>query len=157
MSRPCVWMHDGAISPEDVALRTHPDAAVIFVFDEPSLKEEPVAFHRLSFMFDGVREAFAAIPHEVKEVRLGDPAAEILDFIREHKCDQLAVTDHSSPAVRGVIEAVKSKRMPTKIYPRPQLATYFDEPKRFSRYWNRVAKEVLGYAPKGGGRRHHRK
>ena len=34
-------------------------------------------------------------------------------------------------------------------YPRPTLAEYTEEPRRFSRYWDKCAPQVLGYAPKG--------
>ncbi len=153
MSRTCVWIHDAALSPEDVALRTHPDAAVVFVFDEPSLREEPLAFHRLRFVFDGVCELFETITHPIKEVRLGNTFDEIRDFCQLHGCSELALTDHANPFVRQIAGQLE-REMPVHVYPRSQLALYPEEPRRFSRYWNKVAREVLGYTPNSSKRFH---
>lgn len=155
MSRPCVWIHDAAISPEDLALRTNPHAAVVFVFDEPVLREEPVAFHRLDFVFAGVCELFASIGHTVKEVRRGDPVVEIAQFCVEHGCDAIHVTDNPDPRTRQVIQLLQ-KQHRVVIYPYETLTDYAEEPRRFSRFWDKTAKQVLGYHPRQRDRKFHR-
>ena len=154
MSRVCVWVHDAALSPEDVALKTHPDGPAVFVFDEPGMREEPHAFRRHAFIFDGVCDLFGSIPNPVKEVRLGPVVEEILGFCSEHGCDRVAVTDHPEPATRLVIERL-GRELEVSVYPRPELAEYNLPPIRFSRYWNKVAKQVLGHHPKSGKKRWH--
>jgi len=154
MSHPCVWLHDAAISPEDLALRSNPHAAVIFVFDEPALREEPVAFHRLDFIFAGVCETFRTIAHPIKEVRRGDPVVEIADFCAEHGCDQIHVTDNPDPRTRQIVQSLR-KRHRVVVYPYETLTDYAEEPRRFSRFWEKTAKQVLGYHPRQN-RKFHR-
>jgi len=151
--RPCVWLHDAAISPEDVALRTHPDAVVVFVLDAPALQQEPWAFHRLSFMYEGIVAVYSAIPHVTKEVRVGDTLSEILTCCVENGCDTIAVTDHPDPLKRFIIERLQLS-MTVQIYPRDQLVEYDAEPKRFSPYWNKVQKKMLGN-PSNRKRKYH--
>jgi hypothetical protein len=144
MSRPCVWVHDGAISRDDVAVRSRPDAALVFVFDEPELRREPAAFGRLSFVFAGVCELFGETPHPVKEVRVGDLAAEGAAFFPEHDCDTVCVTDSPDPRTRQVIAALK-RDFRVVVYPRGQLTVYDEPPVSFERYWEKVSRQVLGY------------
>lgn len=136
-----VWLHDAALSPTDVALRSQPTAAVVFVFDVAGLAAEPWAFHRLAFVFDGVCELFAAIPNPVKEVWLGDPAGLLAARGRA-----IHVTAHPAPPTRAAIDRLRRGR-PVYEYPRARLTEYAGEPRRFSRYWEKVAPDVLGYRP----------
>jgi hypothetical protein len=39
-------------------------------------------------------------------------------------------------------------------HPAPELARYDDEPKRFSRYWDKAAAQVTGKPAKRGGKWH---
>ena len=72
-----VWVHDAAMSPDDAALKANPNAAVVFAFDERSLRREPWAFHRLAFLFDGVTDLMRGLPNPVKLVTIGDPATDL--------------------------------------------------------------------------------
>lgn len=147
MSRVCIWIHDAAIRPTDEAIRQHPDGVAVFVFDEPSLKAEPWSLNRLRFVFDSVCDLFQQIPQPVKEVHRGDLLEIISACCAEHGCDTVALTDHPDPTIRAITEQLK-KRLQVIVYPRDQLATYESEPKRFSRYWNECASQILGYQPK---------
>ena len=146
-----VWVHDAAISPEDAALKANPDAAVVFAFDEPSLKREPWAFHRLAFVFDGVVELLRGLPNPVKLVTIGDPAADLAAVVRQTGAAAVHVTDHPHQAVREAVATLR-KSVTVRDYPRPTLAEYTEEPRRFSRYWDRCAPQVLGSAPRGAKR-----
>ncbi len=136
-----VWVHDAALSPADVALKTDPTAAAVFVFDAARLAADPWAFHRLAFVFDGVCELFAALPNPVKVVAVGDPAA----VFRAMGVRELLVTDSPNPGVRGPLAELSD--VTVRPLPRPRLADYRGEPKRFTRYWEAVAPQVLGYKP----------
>ncbi|VTS08206.1 hypothetical protein [Tuwongella immobilis] len=148
-----IWVHDHAISPDDVTLRSDPTAVVVFVMDSALIGSPKPAFHRLRFLWDGVVELFRGIPNPVKELRKGNCVVELLAAAQEHGCTRMMVTDHPSPPIQAVIAAMRAK-MPVQVLPRPQLTQYRDEPKRFTRYWDKVAKEVLGYQPRKAQRFH---
>jgi hypothetical protein len=152
MSQPCVWLHDASLRPTDPALVAHPNAAVVFVFDEPALRAEPIAFHRLDFVFQTVCELWHVLPNPHKEVRRGPLVAEIVDFCRSHGCDHVCVTDHPAPSLRQAIAELRT-HLRVDVLARPQMAEYTEEPKRFSRYWERVAPQILGYPPRTSPRR----
>ena len=149
-----VWVHDAALSPGDAALKANPDAAVVFAFDEPALRAEPWAFHRLAFVFDGVTDLFAAIPNPVKLVTIGDPAADLAEVAAKLGARQIHLTDSANPAVREIAEALR-REFAVTMYDRPTLADYAEEPRRFSRYWTKVAPQVLGRSAKAK-RGHHK-
>jgi deoxyribodipyrimidine photo-lyase len=147
-----VWVHDAAMSPTNSACLNNPNAAWAFVFDEPALRDEPWAFHRLAFVFDSVRELFQHQPNS--EVLLGEPVDELLKLATVMNAKELHVHDHPNPWVRSTIEGLKS-HINVVVHPRPQLAEYYDEPRRFSKYWEKCAEQVLGYKPKRGGKKLH--
>jgi deoxyribodipyrimidine photo-lyase len=143
----CVWLHQSSLSAIDKALAANPEAAVVFVFDAPSLQATPLAFHRLDFIYQSVAETFVAIPNRIKEIRAGDTVTEILEFCREYKCTEIHVTDNPEPAVRDWEERLE-RHLPVYVYDRDELTNYADEPRRFSRYWERTSTQVLGYSAK---------
>ncbi len=149
---PCasvVWVHDAAMSPDDAALKANPTAAVVFAFDERSLRREPWAFHRLAFVFDGVVELMRGLPNPVKLVTIGDPATDLAAAAKQLGAATVHATDHPNPWVRETTATLR-KSFAVTDYARPVLAEYTEEPRRFSRYWDKSAGQVLGYAPKGG-------
>ena len=93
----CILLTQNSLSSNDKALKSNPQAKVVFVFDEPNLRENPLAFHRLDFIYQSVAETFAEVPNEIKEIRLGETVAEILDFCREHNCTEIHVTENPEP------------------------------------------------------------
>jgi hypothetical protein len=141
-----IWVHDAALSATDVSIRSDPDAALIFVFDEERLRTHPMAYHRLRFIFDGVADLYANVPHAVKEVHRGATVAEVLAFCQKHRRTQLLVTDSADPYTRLIIEKLK-ERMPVTVLPRDVLVECPVYLKRFSRYWDKYASNILGYAP----------
>ena len=142
-----VWVHDATMAPTDPALQAHPDAAVVFVFDQDWMRDEPFNFRRISFLLDGVADLFASIPNPVKQVRLGHLATEVAAFAREVGATKVALTDGPFPGVRETAERLRAD-FDARSVDRPVYAHYADEPKRFTRYWDKVAPQVLGYNPK---------
>ncbi len=150
-----VWVHDAAMSWDDVALKANPAAAVAFVFDEPALRAEPWATHRLAFVMDGLDDLFARLPNPTKLTLIGDPAERLAALAHKLGATTIHVSEHPNP---WVVEAVEKLRYTFRVvvHPRPVFAEYPDEPRRFSRYWQRVAPQVLGYRPKSNpGKRWH--
>ena len=141
-----VWVHDATIAAIDPALTANPDAAVVFVFDGDWMRDEPWNFHRVSFLLDSVADLFASIPNAIKQVRLGNLAAEVGAFAREVGATTVALTDGPFPGVRETAERLRGE-FQVRSVDRPVFAHYDGEPKRFTRYWDKVAPQVLGYNP----------
>ena len=149
-----VWVHDAAMSSEDPALKANPTAAVVFAFDEDWLRAEPWNFHRVAFVLDGLADLFETIPNPVKQVRLGNLAAEVGAFAREVGATAVHVTDHPAPGVRETAAGLERDFAVTR-HARPALTQYDQEPVRFMRFWDKVAPQVLGYKP-SKSQKHHK-
>ncbi|MFZ4575711.1 MAG: FAD-binding domain-containing protein, partial [Phycisphaerales bacterium] len=148
-----VWVHDAAISWEDAAVKANPAAAVAFVFDEPALRAEPWAYHRLAFVLDSLEDLFAHLPSDTKLTLVGDPSERLATLARKIGATTIHVSEHPNPWVLETVERLRVN-FRVVIHPRPAFAEYPAEPKRFSRYWEKVAPQVLGYRPKSSKRMH---
>ena len=146
-----VWVHDAAMSWDDAAVKANPTAAVAFVFDEPALRAEPWAFHRLAFVLDGLDDLFARLPNSTKQTLIGDPAERLDSLARKLGATTIHVSEHPNPWVVETAEKLRST-FRVVVHPRPVFSEYPSEPKRFSRYWEKVAPQVLGYRPKSSKR-----
>ena len=146
-----VWLHDAALSVDNPALVSNPNAAVLFAFDAPALRTEPWAFHRLAFLFDGVHDLFNKANNPDK-ITVATDAVTAIETVAASGAE-IHVTDHPNPTVRKTVQALKS-RFRVIVYPRPVIAEYAEEPRRFSRYWEKAAIQVLGYRPKKADKWH---
>jgi deoxyribodipyrimidine photo-lyase len=146
-----VWVHDAALNWDDPALTANPAAAVAFVFDESALRAEPWAYHRLAFVLDGLDDLFARVPNPTKLSLVGDPAERLAAAAEKLGATTIHIPEHPNP---WVVETARQLRLTHRvvIHPRPSLAEYPHEPKRFSRYWEKVAPQVLGYRPNSSRR-----
>ncbi|MGL4424133.1 MAG: FAD-binding domain-containing protein [Gemmataceae bacterium] len=144
-----IWVHDAMLSAADITVQTFPTAAVLYVQDDASRFDEPWAPHRTQFVQEGVADLFASIPQAVKHSATGDTVATIVAMARAIGAKAIATTDHPAPAVRGVIEQLQ-RQQTVRVLPRPVLADYTEEPRRFTRYWEKVSRQVLGYTAKPG-------
>jgi deoxyribodipyrimidine photo-lyase len=148
-----VWVHDAALSWDDPAVKANPTAAVAFTFDEPALRVEPWAYHRVAFVLDGLEDLYQHLPNPVRLIRIGDPLEELTAIARRTGATTIHLTEHPNPLVVELSESLK-KMFRVVVHPRRPLTEYSEEPRRFSRYWDRVAEQVLGYRPKSGKRWH---
>lgn len=148
-----VWVHDAALSWEDPALKANPTATVVFVIDEPRLRAEPWAAHRWAFVLDGLDELFQHLPNEHRHLWIGDPVECLSELARRSGASTIHVSEHPNPWVVETCEILR-RTFRVVVHPRPTLAEYTDEPRRFSRYWERVAPQILGYRPKPKSRWH---
>ena len=84
---------------------------------------------------------------------VGGPAERLATLARKLGATTIHVSEHPNP---WVVETVEQLRLNFRVivHPRPMFAEYPDEPKRFSRYWEKVAPQVLGYRPKSSKRMH---
>ena len=148
-----VWVHDAAMSWTDQAIAMNPDAAVAFVFNEPALRNEPWAYHRLAFVADGIDDLFTTLPNSNKLTLIGEPTERLTALAHELGATTIHISEHPNP---WVIETAEQLRIKFRVivHPRPTLAEYPAEPKRFSRYWEKVAIQVLGHRPNTPKRKH---
>lgn len=153
-SKDLVWVHDAAMSWTDPAIANNPNAAVAFVFDEPMLRTEPWAFHRIAFIADGIDDLYETLPNSTKLILIGATAERLTTVAQKFGATTIHISDHPNPWVIETIEHLRQNFNVT-VHPKPALTEYQLEPKRFSRYWEKVAAQVLGYRPKPGKRMHH--
>ena len=148
-----VWVHDAAMSCTDTDVLMNPNAAVAFVFNKPALQAEPWAFHRLSFVADGIDDLFKNLPNSTKVTLVGDPVERLTNLANKLGATTIHISEHPNP---WVIETADQLRLKFRVlvHPRTTLTAYPIEPKRFSRYWEKVATQVLGHRPSSPKRKH---
>ena len=148
-----VWVHDAAMSSTDTAVLTNPNAAVAFVFNKPALQAEPWAYHRLAFVADGIDDLFKNLPNSTKLTLVGDPVERLTTLANKLGTTTIHISEHPNP---WVIETADQLRLKFRVlvHPRTTLTAYPLEPKRFSRYWEKVAIQVLGHRPNSPKRKH---
>ena len=170
--RPLVWVHGEALGPANPALRAHPEAPALFVFDreliaghtattggrtragDREVEPAPLAPGRLRFL----RECVAELPVEVRE---GDVAAELLAAAAAHGCDGLVTSRAVDPRF-GVIAERLTATLPLRILePDPFVDLPLQGPGspdlgRFSRYWRKAEPRVWGETAQGSSKRGRR-
>ena len=149
LRRPLIWVHGEALGPANPALRTHPEAPALFVFDAELIEGrtattggEPLAPGRLHFL----RECLAELPVTVRE---GDVASELLAAAAAAGADGIVTSQAVDPRF-GVIANRLAAALPLQLLePEP----FVDLPltgagtpdlRRFSRYWRRAEPLVWG-------------
>ena len=149
-----VWMHGDGLSVTDPALHAHPDAPAVFVFDRPFLQGTPVAFPRLAFMYQGVRDVAAHRPG-LTEVRVGGVAEELAAFAARHAATELHVTRNFTPDFARILDDLRAAcpEVRVVIHEPERLTGYAGPLRRFFGFWKKVEREVLhGDAPTRGHR-----
>jgi deoxyribodipyrimidine photo-lyase len=164
--RPLVWVHGEALGPANPALRAHPDAPALFVFDAALIAGRtattggitaagpgavPLAPGRLRFL----RECLAELPVDVRE---GDVASELLAAAAALGADGIVTSRAVDPRF-ATIAAQVAVALPLHVLePEPFVALPFDGPaapdlRRFSRYWRQAEPLVWGGASADTGKR----
>lgn len=143
-----VWVHGDSLSVTDPALGACPDAPALFVFDRPFLERVPVAFPRLAFMYQGVRDVAAARPG-LTEIRVGVVATELAAFAARHHAAELHVTRNFTPDFTRITGELRAARPGLRVVVyEPERLTTFDGPvRRFFGFWKKVEQEVLRGGP----------
>ncbi len=141
--RPLLWVHGEALGPANPALRAHPGAPALFVFDEPLIQGRttttggaPLAAGRLRFL----RECLAELPVAVTQ---GDVAAELLAAASACGADGIVTSRAVDPRFSAIANRLAAA-LPLRILePEPFVALPHTGPgapdlRRFSRYWRRA-------------------
>jgi deoxyribodipyrimidine photo-lyase len=157
LQRPLIWVHGEALGPANPALRAHPGAPAVFVFDSELIAggtattgghlnggatPQPLAPGRLRFL----RECLAELPVSVRE---GDVAAELLAAAASTGADGLVTSRATDPRF-ALIAARLAQVLPLRILePEPFVVLPDQGPgapdlRRFSRYWRQAEPLVWG-------------
>ncbi|MEN9216427.1 MAG: hypothetical protein Q6K90_03770 [Gloeomargarita sp. HHBFW_bins_162] len=131
-----IWVHGDSLSPTNPAFTTYPHAPAVWVWDEELLEQWQISRKRIVFIYECLLE----LP---VEIRRGNVAQEITQFMQEHNAQKLVTTHSPSPRFRCICEEL-SPQFTLEILPMPPLIPpqkYLDL-KRFSRYW-KVAEKYI--------------
>jgi deoxyribodipyrimidine photo-lyase len=155
--RPLVWVHGEALGPANPALRAHPEAPAVFVFDREILEGHsattgghpaaggeptPLAPGRVRFL----RECLADLPVSVRE---GDGAEELLAAAVAAGADGIVTSEAVDPRFQRLAARLEAV-MPLRVFvPEPFVDLPLQGPgspdlRRFSRYWRRAEPLVWG-------------
>jgi deoxyribodipyrimidine photo-lyase len=152
--RPLLWLHGEALGPANPALRAHPGAPALFVFDRELIEgrtattgQAPLAPGRLRFL----RACLAELPVAVTQ---GDVAAELLAAARARGADGIVTSRAVDPRFRLIASRVAAVLPLQVLEPEPFVALPLEgsgapDLRRFSRYW-RVAEPLVWRGCAGG-------
>jgi deoxyribodipyrimidine photo-lyase len=150
-----VWVHGEALGPANPALRAHPEAPAVFVFDteliagrtataggHPGEGPAPLAPGRLRFL----RECLAELPVEVRE---GDVAAELLAAAATAGADAIVTSQAMDPRFSAIAQRLAAVLPLHVLEPEPFVDLPLRGPgapdlRRFSRYWRKAEPLVWG-------------
>jgi deoxyribodipyrimidine photo-lyase len=155
--RPLVWVHGEALGLANPALRAHPAAPALFVFDTELIAGRtattgrlPLAPERLRFL----RACVAELPVAVGE---GDVAAELLAAAAAAGADGIVTSRAVDPRFTVIAQRVAAALPLQVLEPEPFVALPLEgagapDLRRFSRYWRRAEPLVWsGFSPAGPG------
>jgi deoxyribodipyrimidine photo-lyase len=153
--RPLVWVHGEALGPANPALRAHPEAPAVFVWDreliagrtattaDPSGGEPaPLAPGRLRFL----RDCLAELPVQARE---GEVAAELLAAATAAGADGIVTSEAVDPRFARISQRLAEALPLVVLAPEPfvdlpQQGRGAPDLRRFSRYWRKAEPRVWG-------------
>jgi hypothetical protein len=141
-----IWLHGDSLSPHDPALAAFPQAAAVFVFDEPFLRSAGLSFKRLLFIYESALEALEG---REGEIRRGAVVDEVLAFYQDRGGTALHTSASVAPRFRDY-SAQMRRRVPVTIHPQQPLVDWRGTaPRRFSAFWRKVEADAM--RPTGEG------
>lgn len=138
MNHPVIWVHGDCLSPHGPALKAHPDAPAIWVWDDVLIEEWQLSLKRITFIYECLLELPIVI-------RRGDVAAEIVNFAAEHNSDLVVTAESPSPRFKDICKEIKCS-IPVEVLPVEPFFEYdgYIDLKRFSRYWKVAERYLFG-------------
>ena len=112
------------------------------MFDQDFLEANAISFARLQFMFEG---AIEALEGRVHRICVGIQAEEILRFAREIDATEIHTTQIPSPELDRTLDALEDAGMHAMMHAPDRLTTFEGPVKRFSAFWRKVEREVIGF------------
>ncbi len=143
--RPLLWIHTDALNPKSPLLLAHPDRPRVFIWDREWIAKEEINWKRLVFLAECLQE----MPGEV-DIRIGDPAAELLAAARASGADYILVQRTPDPRLLAAAEDLE-RHLPVVWYDPPSFVESDRslDLKRFSRYWQRVQSSAMHFTRSG--------
>jgi deoxyribodipyrimidine photo-lyase len=154
--RPLLWLHGEALGPANPALRAHPSAPAVFVFDAELIEGRtattgghaagappvPLAPGRLRFL----RASLAELPVRVRQ---GDVARELLAAAAALGADGIVTSRAVDPRFRAIAARLAAELPLQVLDPEPFVDLPLEgagapDLRRFSRYWRRAEPLVWG-------------
>jgi hypothetical protein len=135
MTKPLVWIHTDALNADLIELAGAGTPA-LFVFDPEQMGGW--SLNRIQFVYECLLE----LP---VEIRRGHALAEIPRYAAESGANQLLAMTSPDPWIRRTLERLRAS-MPVQVRnPEPfvDLPPQIDL-KRFSRYWQKAEKKLVG-------------
>lgn len=136
---PLMWVHTDSLNPGSPMLAAHPDSPIVFIWDREWITKSKITLKRIVFLAECLREMPGTI-----ELRVGDPAVELLSAARECGADYLLVQRTPDPRLQNAAAAVR-QHLPVVWFDPPAFVEgvrAFDL-KRFSRYWQRAQTSAM--------------
>jgi hypothetical protein len=137
MSDRIVWVHGDYLNPHQPALRDHPQAPAVFVWDDALLHRRQINLKRIVFLYECLLDLPVAI-------RRGRPVAEITAFAREHRAATVVTMHSVSPGFARICRALRANGLQVEVIDPEPFVELPDEPdlRRFSRYWRAAQKHL---------------
>lgn len=138
MNQPIVWVHGDCLSSYNPALKAHPDAPAIWVWDDALIEEWQLSLKRITFIYECLLELPVVI-------RRGDVATEVVNFAQEHNANLVVTAESPSPRFEDICNQIKSSLSVEVLAVEPffEYNGYIDL-KRFSRYWKVAERHLFG-------------
>lgn len=137
MNPAIIWIHGDCLNPAQMALRSHPDAPAIFVWDDDLLRRRQFALKRILFIYECLLDLPVVI-------RRGQVAQTIIAFAKEHDTGTVVTAGSVSPGFDRICQQLRDHGLQLVIYDEEPFVDLPQEPdlRRFSRYW-RAAHKAL--------------
>jgi hypothetical protein len=131
-TRPIVWVHGDCLSPANPALRAHPGAPALFVWDDVLVSAYGLSLKRIRFSYECLLELPVVI-------RRGDVAEELLAFAAKHSANGVVTAASPSPRFLAIRDRL-ARQLPVEVLPVAPFVTAHSglDLKRFGRYWRDV-------------------
>lgn len=138
MNQPIVWVHGDCLSPHNPALKAHPNAPAIWVWDDALIQKWQLSLKRITFIYECLLELPIVI-------RRGDVATEVVNFAQEHNTNLLVTAASPSPRFQNICNQIKSA-LSIEVLPVEPFFEYdgYIDLKRFSRYWKVAERHLFG-------------
>jgi hypothetical protein len=137
-----VWLFEDSLGPHDPALRAHPGAPAVFVFDDEWLTTHPTSFQRLFFAYESLVETLAG-REGPGEVRRGNVVREVIDFCRHYGVTEIHVTRSRSPAYRRHADQLRANFIVVEHAPDELISWPGRPPRRFMDLWKEALPKLL--------------
>jgi hypothetical protein len=125
-----VWFNEDGLNPEHQMVKDYPDAAKVYIFDVPYLKQWNISKHRVQFIYESLLE----IPGI--QIYKGETVAILGELVRSLNPSEVVTTETPNHIIKRWQEELQQK-VDLVTYPEIYPVTDTSSPRRFSRYWNK--------------------